>query len=95
VSELFTVVSNADVCYMQNKVREKEVELETKFDSRLRQLQSLQQMLIEKLSASEQRAATLQFGMFTLNNCSLALMALLLNPELFCVLKKLISTFAS
>jgi len=38
------------------------VELETKFDSRLRQLQSLQQMLIEKLSASEQRAATLQFG---------------------------------
>ena len=53
---------------MQSKVREKEVELETKFDSRLRQLQSLQQMLIEKLSASEQRATTLQFGVFTLKN---------------------------
>ena len=45
------------------------MELEAKFDSRLRQLQSLQQMLIEKLSASEQRAATLQFGMiFTLHS---------------------------
>jgi len=82
VSELFTVVSNDDVYYMQSKVGEKEVELETKFDSRLRQLQSLQQMLIEKLSASEQRAATLQFGRF-----SLALMALLLKPELFSVFK--------
>ena len=51
---------------MQSKVQEKELELETKFDSRLRQLQSLQQTLLEKLSESEQRAATLQFGMLLL-----------------------------
>jgi len=42
------------------------MELEMKFDSRLRQLQSLQQMLVEKLTASEQRSATLQFGMILL-----------------------------
>jgi len=47
---------------LQSKVRDKELELEAKFDARIQHLQSVQQTLLEKLAAVEQRAVAMHIG---------------------------------